>query len=47
MGWLWWRWMNNYIWLLNRIFVYVPSYLDAWRYGIADIILAMSTAQAH
>ena len=28
MVWLWWRWRNNYIWILNRIFlcVVLPSH---------------------
>ena len=25
MVWLWWRWRQNYVWLLNKIFLYVPS----------------------
>jgi hypothetical protein len=23
MVWLWWRWRQNYVWLLNKIFLYV------------------------
>lgn len=23
MGWLWWRWRENFVWLINRIFLYV------------------------
>ena len=23
MIWLWWRWSNNYVWMINRIFLYV------------------------
>jgi hypothetical protein len=30
MCWLWWRWRDNFVWLINRIFLYVlcplPSY---------------------
>lgn len=25
MAWLWWRWRSNYIWVINRIFMYVSS----------------------
>ncbi|KAF8664203.1 hypothetical protein AX16_000766 [Volvariella volvacea WC 439] len=32
MIWLWWRWMNNYIWITNKIFI--PGFLN----GIAGII---------
>jgi len=24
MVWLWWRWRQNYVWLLNKIFLYHP-----------------------
>ncbi|KDQ51829.1 hypothetical protein JAAARDRAFT_139558 [Jaapia argillacea MUCL 33604] len=27
MGWLWWRWQKNYIWLLDRIFL--PGFLNS------------------
>ncbi|KAH7915554.1 hypothetical protein BJ138DRAFT_1141585 [Hygrophoropsis aurantiaca] len=27
MVWLWWRWMNNYVWVVNRIFV--PGLLNS------------------
>ena len=23
MVWLWWRWRRNYVWLINKIFLYV------------------------
>ena len=23
MGYLWWRWMKNYVWLVNKVFLYV------------------------
>ena len=26
MCWLWWRWRDNYVWLLNRIFLFVPPH---------------------
>ncbi len=29
MVWLWWRWRQNYIWLLNKIFLFVPSTLHS------------------
>ncbi len=29
MGYLWWRWMNNYVWLVNKVFLYVaPSFFN-------------------
>lgn len=29
MGYLWWRWMKNYIWLVNKVFLYVVPVLRA------------------
>jgi hypothetical protein len=27
MAWLWWRWRQNYVWLLNKIFLYAFCYI--------------------
>ncbi|KAI0320028.1 hypothetical protein OF83DRAFT_1107106 [Amylostereum chailletii] len=37
MIWLWWRWMNNYIWLLDRIFV--PGALN----GLAGVLTTIAS----
>jgi len=38
MVWLWWRWRNNYIWILNRIFL--PGLLNS----LAGIISTLANA---
>jgi hypothetical protein len=39
MVWLWWRWRQNYVWLLNKIFLYHPNPLSSPLYILltADI----------
>lgn len=36
MCWLWWRWMNNYVWLVNRIFL--PGLLNAFAGIISTLV---------
>ena len=24
LAWLWWRWRQNYVWLINKLFLYYP-----------------------
>jgi len=36
MGYLWWRWMKNYIWLVNRIFL--PGLMNALAGVLSTIV---------
>jgi len=38
MSWLWWRWMNNYVWLVERIFL--PGLLNAFA-GIVSTLVGV------
>ncbi|KAI0051560.1 hypothetical protein FA95DRAFT_1569853 [Auriscalpium vulgare] len=42
MGWLWWRWRGNYIWLLNKIFV--PGAMNGLA-GVLSTIASVFGAQ--
>ncbi|KAF9223172.1 hypothetical protein BS17DRAFT_706724 [Gyrodon lividus] len=43
MTWLWWRWKNNYIWIINRIFV--PGLLNSIA-GVISTLASIYGAQA-
>ncbi|KAF2814790.1 uncharacterized protein BDZ99DRAFT_485369 [Mytilinidion resinicola] len=42
MCWLWWRWSENYVWLLNRIFL--PGCLNSLA-GLVNTLVSVYTAQ--
>ncbi|KAL0958849.1 hypothetical protein HGRIS_014168 [Hohenbuehelia grisea] len=45
MCYMWWRWMNNYIWLVNRVFL--PGFLNSLTGMISTIVNVYGVQHGH